>query len=310
MIALHPFDSVLLPMNHPATLAASLAIRGCAHWLSTMPKVRFPFRSALAALLLLAGCAQNPFVMQHQAQVQEQQRLAATQQAAELEKQIQVLDRDNQELQTMLAQSRQQSQVMQEQVSALRDQLSGATSQMARLQGDYQATEKKAEALAASTRRRAGASITANNSLGQSLPTFSQPGVQVRRDGDVIRIELAADALFEPNAAQLRTGASRTIEDVAEELSRSYPGHFIGIEGHSDADPAQPGAQSSNHQLSVSRATAVFEQLSTRTRLRSNQMFVAGHGGNHPVVSNATPAGRERNRRIELVVYPERVAGR
>jgi outer membrane protein OmpA-like peptidoglycan-associated protein len=39
-------------------------------------------------------------------------------------------------------------------------------------------------------------------------------------------------------------------------------------------------------------------------------MFVAGHGGNHPVVSNATAAGRERNRRIELVIYPEQVGGR
>lgn len=261
-------------------------------------------------LALLAGCAENSYMLQRQVQAEQQQKLAATQQATELQKQIEVLDRDNQELQTMLAQSRQQSQVMQEQLTAMRDQLSGATGQMARLQDNHQAAEKRAEALAASTRRRAGASITANNSLGQTLPTFTQPGVQARKDGDVIRIELPADALFEPNTAQLRTGASRTIEEVAEELARNYPGHFIGIEGHADADPSQPAVQSSNHQLSVARATAVFEQLSSRTRLRASQMFVAGHGGNHPVVSNATPAGRERNRRIELVVYPERVAGR
>jgi flagellar motor protein MotB len=270
----------------------------------------FPATFCVFSLLCLAGCAQNPYMLQRQVQAEQQQKLAATQQATELQKQIEVLDRDNQELQTMLAQSRQQSQVMQEQLTAMRDQLSGATGQMARLQDEHQATEKRAEALAASTRRRAGASITANNSLGQTLPTFTQPGVQARKDGDVIRIELPADALFEPNTAQLRTGASRTIEEVAEELARNYPGHFIGVEGHADADPAQAAAQSSNHPLSVARATAVFEQLSTRTRLRASQMFVAGHGGNHPLVSNATPAGRERNRRIELVVYPERVAGR
>jgi flagellar motor protein MotB len=261
-------------------------------------------------LALLAGCAQNSYTLQRQAQMQQQQQVAVTQQAAELQKQVEVLDRNNQELQTMLAQSRQQSQVMQDQLTAMREQLSGATGQMARLQDEHQATEKRAEALAASTRRRAGASITANNSLAQTLPTFAQAGVQARRDGDVIRVELPADALFDSNSAQLQTGAGRIIEDVAEEIARSYPGHFIGIEGHSDADPANTAAHSSNHQLSVARATAVFDQLSTRTRLRANQMFVAGHGGNHPLVSNATPAGRQRNRRIELVVYPERVAGR
>ena len=39
----------------------------------------------------------------------------------------------------------------------------------------------------------------------------------------------------------------------------------------------------------------------------SELTFVVGHGSNHPVVSNATPAGKERNRRVELVVYPEQV---
>ena len=41
-----------------------------------------------------------------------------------------------------------------------------------------------------------------------------------------------------------------------------------------------------------------------------NQLFVIGHGGNHPVVSNASDAGKARNRRIEFVVYPERLASR
>ena len=37
----------------------------------------------------------------------------------------------------------------------------------------------------------------------------------------------------------------------------------------------------------------------------ARQLFVVGHGGSHPVVSNATDAGRARNRRIEVVIYPE-----
>jgi flagellar motor protein MotB len=260
-------------------------------------------------LALPAGCAQNPYMLQRQVQVEQEQKLAITQQAEELRRQVQTLDQDNRELQTLLAQSRQQTQAMQDQLAAVRDQLAGAAGQVARLQDQQQATEKRAETLAASTRRRAGASITANNSLELTLPSFTQPGVQARRDGDVIRIELPADALFEPQTAQLRVGASRTIEEVADELARNYAGHFIGIEGHTDADPAR-GSTTGDHQLSTARAAAVFEQLSSRTRLRPNQLFVAGHGGNHPLVSNATPAGRERNRRIELVIYPERAIGR
>jgi outer membrane protein OmpA-like peptidoglycan-associated protein len=38
-------------------------------------------------------------------------------------------------------------------------------------------------------------------------------------------------------------------------------------------------------------------------------LFVVGHGANHPAVSNGTSAGKERNRRVELVVYPDRMPG-
>src|SRR4051812_46796376 len=81
-------------------------------------------------LALLAGCAENPYVLQRQVQAEQQQKLAVTQQAEELKRQVQTLDQDNRELQTMLAQSRQQSQVMQDQLTAMREQLSGAAGQM------------------------------------------------------------------------------------------------------------------------------------------------------------------------------------
>ena len=51
---------------------------------------------------------------------------------------------------------------------------------------------------------------------------------------------------------------------------------------------------------------AVYEELTSRMRMRPDQLFVVGHGSNHPVVSNATAEGKQRNRRVELVIYPER----
>ena len=92
---------------------------------------------------------------------------------------------------------------------------------------------------------------------------------------------------------------------MAAEIARSYPGQIVGIEGHTDSDPIRsaPGA---NEHLSVGRAMAVYQELITRSQLQPAQLFVAGHGSNHPVVSNATPAGKQRNNRVELVVYPDK----
>ena len=57
---------------------------------------------------------------------------------------------------------------------------------------------------------------------------------RVRRDGDVIRIELPGSRLFETGAARLRPGAANMVADVAGELRRNYPDQIIGIEGHTD----------------------------------------------------------------------------
>jgi chemotaxis protein MotB len=93
---------------------------------------------------------------------------------------------------------------------------------------------------------------------------------------------------------------------VAAELVRTYPEQIIGVEGHTDTDPIVGSQVRSNHELSIARAQAVFDVLVARTRLQGNQLFVVGHGSNHPIVSNATPEGKQRNRRVELVVYPDR----
>jgi flagellar motor protein MotB len=61
------------------------------------------------------------------------------------------------------------------------------------------------------------------------------------------------------------------------------------------------------HHLSLGQALAVYDVLLTQVRLPAQQLFVAGHGANHPLYSNATTPGKQRNARVELVIYPETV---
>ena len=260
----------------------------------------------LGASVAACGCAQNSLALQGQNQTLQAQQLALTQRNQELQTRATSLDRDNQELASMLAQSRQQTQVMQDQVVALRDQLGGATSQLAQLKTEYEETNRKAETLAASVRRRTTASISPNNSLQDRLPVFDVPGVQARADGDVIRIELASAGLFESGSARLLQQAGPLLDRVIAQILRTYPYQMIGIEGHTDADALKNSKWASNQQLSVGRAMAVYDHLAGRTGVNPGQMFVVGHGANHPVVSNGTEAGKQRNRRVELVVYPDR----
>jgi flagellar motor protein MotB len=258
-------------------------------------------------LLAMAGCAQSPYALQNQLTTIQQQQSALAQRNQELQSRASSLDQDNQDLQTQLAQAQRQSHLLQDQVAAIREQLSSTTSQLAQSRQDKQLVEKNAQAVVASTKRRAGAFITPNNSLRQNLPNLALPGVEVRQDGDTVRFELSTDRLFVPGTAQLRPDASQLLDAVAAEIERTYPEQIIGVEGHTDNDaPSSPQVQSP-HQYSTSLAMSVFDYLIARTHLRPNQLFLVGHGGNHPVVSNATAAGKVRNRRVELVIYPDKI---
>lgn len=260
----------------------------------------------VAALASLVGCAQNPLVLQGKVQSMEQAQTTLAARNDELQTRASSLDRNNQELETLLAQERQQKRILEDQVGALRDQLNTTSSQLAKVQGEAETFGKKAETLEASLKKQAGATIRANNSLKNVLPVIRIQGVEVREDGDVIRIELPGARLFEPGTARLTAEGSRLIEDVSANVQRSYPEQIIGVEGHTSSDPVPTGRWASQHQLSTGMAMAVYDQLMARGGFGPSRLFIVGHGANHPAASNATPAGRERNLRVELVVYPEK----
>jgi len=142
-----------------------------------------------------------------------------------------------------------------------------------------------------------------------AMGQLAVPGVETRFDGNVVRLEVPAERLFDADGATLLPGGTALLTQVAGEIDRVFPRHFIGIEGHVDTEPLAQASWGSPHQLTAARAATVFDFFTTRTPLRQAQLFLVAHGGNHPVVSNATAAGRARNRRMEVVIYPERIGG-
>jgi flagellar motor protein MotB len=273
------------------------------------PKLLAPLGLLTLALLVPAGCSQNPMVLQGQVQKSQQEQLALTRQNEQLQGRTNTLDRDNQELGTMLAQSRQRAKVLEDEMAAVRDQLTDVTTQLAKARDERDASDNRAKAMTASMQRHGGVTISPNSSVQQTLPSIDLPGIETRRDGDVIRIVLPADRLFDPGTARLRVGADKLITQVGGELARVYPGQRIGVEGHMDNAPVSVAPYRNHHEVSVAWAVAVYNVLTTQSRLPSTALFVTGHGANHPVYSNGPADGQQRNRRVELVVYPERVGG-
>ncbi len=167
---------------------------------------RIAWAPRIGIVLLLAGCANNPMVLQGKVAQLEQQQAAASRQYQQLQDRANALDRDNQETGALLAQARQQAKVSEDQLTALRDQLRSVTAQLAQARSEKENDDKRVQTLTASMQRQGGVLISPNNSFLQTLPATNIPGVFVRRDGDVIRIELPGNSLFESGSARLRRG--------------------------------------------------------------------------------------------------------
>ncbi|HEY6361795.1 MAG TPA: OmpA family protein [Vicinamibacterales bacterium] len=105
-----------------------------------------------------------------------------------------------------------------------------------------------------------------------------------------------SDVLFDFDSANLKPGAREKLARVSGILLTT-PGLDIEVEGHAD----NVGSDSYNQRLSEQRAASVRDYL-LRQGIVPGAVATAGFGESQPVVSNDTAAGRQQNRRVELVV--------
>lgn len=114
-----------------------------------------------------------------------------------------------------------------------------------------------------------------------------------------VTIRLPGSVLFDFNSAAIRPDAERALSDVAAVLA-GYPNRPARIEGHTDSI----ASEAYNLDLSKRRAESVRAWLVSHgaNAADAKRLTTAGLGESHPVADNATAAGRQKNRRVEIVI--------
>src|SRR2546426_3764332 len=127
--------------------------------------------------------------------------------------------------------------------------------------------------------------------------------LQVKETGQEIRIELAADVLFDFDKADLRAAAQSALHQVAGIIQQKAKG-TVRIEGHTDSK----GNDAYNQKLSERRANSVKNWFIDKEGLGSVQFTTQGFGAKKPVAPNTKPDGaddpdgRQKNRRVEIIL--------
>jgi len=127
-----------------------------------------------------------------------------------------------------------------------------------------------------------------------------QVEVDLKKLGDGLRLTFGDPCYFKPGSAEVPAVLEERARDLAEILSH-YP-YAVAIEGFTD-DAFRPTLRYPDAEtLSVARAVAVADLMLDGTGLEPMKVQFSGHGPERPVGDNATPEGRQRNRRVEVRV--------
>jgi OmpA-OmpF porin, OOP family len=156
------------------------------------------------------------------------------------------------------------------------------------LQARERESQKSAEQ-AGDARRAADAAEVRADSLEAQLADLKMKKTE---RGLVLTL---GDVLFDTNQSTLKSGAHGTLDRLATAL-RENSGRKVLIEGHTD----NVGSDDSNQELSQRRARAVQSAL-TQRGVAGDQITAIGKGEDFPVASNDDAAGRQSNRRVELI---------
>ena len=180
--------------------------------------------------------------------------------------------------------------------------------QQARALADQAARDKAAAeaARAAAESARAAAEANATKAehekaeLRDQLRQQLNQILETRESARGLIVNLS-DVLFDTGSANLKPGTREKLAKVAGILL-SHRGLKLQVEGHTDS----VGSADYNQRLSENRASSVRAYL-VEQGIAPNAIGTAGFGETMPVASNDTPAGRQQNRRVELVVSGESI---
>lgn len=145
----------------------------------------------------------------------------------------------------------------------------------------------------------------AKNELEDRLKNeIADKEVSVQRLQKGLVITFVAEVLYDSGKADLRKESFPKLDKIISVVQSVVPDLNIGVEGHTDNEPIKKSGWKSNWELSSHRALSVVHYLSDQG-VDPKRLSAIGYGEYHPVETNDTKEGRQKNRRVEIVILPK-----
>ena len=183
-------------------------------------------------------------------------------------------------------------------------ELEAKSKKLAEEQARLDKTANRLSELEAMIAAKEAAMRTLKETLSKALNGFEGKGLTVEQKNGKVYVSMENKLLFNSGSWAVGSEGRKAVVELGKVLGDN-PDLSVLIEGHTDDDPyAGSGPIANNWDLSTKRATAIVAILSENSKINKQKLTAAGRGEFSPLASNATPEGKAKNRRIEIILTP------
>lgn len=148
--------------------------------------------------------------------------------------------------------------------------------------------------------------LTTARQTVEAVPSEVRNIQPISRETRITLSDLMKQLRYESGEATIRPDGYKILDALTEYLKTAPADQLIRVEGHADnmeIGPALKSRYPTNWDLSKDRASGVLRYLVEKGGIDSARISSVGYGDTKPLVSNASEAGRQRNRRVDIVLY-------
>ena len=129
--------------------------------------------------------------------------------------------------------------------------------------------------------------------------------IEIIQSGNGITLRLKDTLLFDSASAEIKPNSLDTISDIANFLTTVD--NPVIIEGHTDSIPIKNSIYATNWELSSARAINLIKYLTENYKLSPKRLSAVGYGEYAPIYDNTTNKGREKNRRVDIIILDNKI---
>lgn len=264
-----------------------------------MMKKTFLVMTIAAATMLITSCSSKKELLACQEEnkalqtnyTDTKEKLAAsTARVASLEKQLAQAENTNAALQNALDKSLSNASQNNVSIEKLVDQINESNKYIRHLVE----VKSKSDSL----------NMVLTNNLTRSLSKEELKDVDVQVLKGVVYISLADNMLYKSGSYEISDRASETLSKIAK-IIKDYKDYDVLIEGNTDNVPIKRENIRNNWDLSCLRASSVVQALQNQYGVDPKRLTAGGRGEFNPLQSNTSEAGKQRNRRTQIIITPK-----